>query len=335
MTMWTNAKILGADRKRGEHGQFKRGDKQFVMSRTELVDFAPCPAKWLASEHSQETSDAMDFGSLLDCLSTTPEKLWDKFAIQPATYPAEGKKGEPPTDKKWNNNATFCKEWIAKAESEGKTVISQKMFDEAQLAFNSLKANEAIASLINDSARQVLIVADWKDEATGLTVPFAALLDLVPPSDHPTWGKCLADIKTARNGNPASWARVCDDSGYDVQAAIYFDIYKAARPNEDRTDFVHIVQENTFPFHVVSPPPAFSSEFLDWGRLKYKNALRKYCQCLATGIWPSYEQVGIPFGNTQLIEPSDLWNYKKGVGFAEFKMPQDKPPTTESYDVQP
>jgi len=322
--MWINSRIIGANQKRGEHRQAKRGDKSFVMSRSELVDFAPCPAKWLASERSQETSDAMDFGSLLDCLSTTPEKLWDKFAIQPATYPAEGKKGEPPTDKKWNNNATFCKEWNACAESNGKTVISQKMFDEAQLAFSSLKANEAIASLINDSDRQVLIVADWQDEATGLTIPFSALLDLVPPSDHPIWGKALADIKTARNGNPATWARVCDDSGYDVQAALYFDLYRAARPHEDRTDFVHIVQENTHPFHVVSPPPAFSSEFLDWGRAKYKRALRLYCQCLATGIWPSYAQVGMAFGNTQIISPDSLWNYKNCVGMEELKMPEEK-----------
>jgi hypothetical protein len=332
--MWINAQIIGTNERRERNPDTKRGDKNFVMSRTELVDFAPCPAKWILSEHSQETTAAMDFGSLLDCLSTTPEKLWDKFAIQPATYPAEGKKGEPPTDKKWNNNATFCKEWNAQAESEGKTVISQRMFDEAQLAFNSLKSNESIASLIDDSARQVLIVADWKDRETGLIIPFAALLDLVPPPDHPIWGKALADIKTARNGNPAHWARVCDDSGYDVQAAIYFDIYKAARPNEDRTDFVHIVQENTFPFHVVSPPPALSCEFLDWGRVKYKSALRLYCQCLATGIWPSYAQVGIPFGNTQIIAPDSLWSYKNCVGMPEFKMPEQKQPTA-SIDVLP
>jgi hypothetical protein len=59
--------------------------------------------------------------------------------------------------------------------------------------------------------------------------------------------------------------------------------------------------------------------------MKYKNAIRKYCQCLATGIWPSYEQV-IPFGNTQLIAPDDLWNYKKGAGMADFKMPPESLP---------
>lgn len=327
---WENAKVVGSNQKRGEAGQ-DRGHKDFVMSRSQLVAFAECPAKWKDGEQVEEESKAMDFGSLIDCLSTTPEKLWDKFAVQPKTYPATAnKKGEPDEDKPWNNNANFCKDWNDSAESEGKTVISQKMFEAAQLAFSSLKANDAIASLINDSERQVLIVADWHDEETGLNVPFSALLDLVPPSDHPTWGKCLADIKTARNGNPATWARVCDDSGYDVQAALYFDLYRAARPDEDRTDFVHIVQENKHPFHVVSPPPAFSSEFLDWGRMKYKKALQLYCRCLASGVWLSYEQVGMPFGNTQIISPDDLWNYRKCAGMTEFRMPE--PPTKPADD---
>ena len=102
------------------------------------------------------------------------------------------------------------------------------MYQEAQQAFKALHENRPIASLIECSAKQVLIVADWHDDDTGLTVPFASLLDLVPHVSSPTWGKHLVDIKTARNGNPANWSRVVDDSGYDVQAALYMDIHHAA-----------------------------------------------------------------------------------------------------------
>lgn len=337
--MWINAKILGANQKRGTAEQPKRGDKSFVMSRTELVRFCldkeACPAKWIAGEAEQKESKTMDFGSLIDCLATTPDKLWSKFAITPKEYPATAKKkGEPSEMKPWNNNATYCKEWNEIAECEGKTVISQRMFDEAQLAMNQLKSNDAIAELLDVSERQVLVGADWKDEG-GLIVPFAGLIDLVPPSGHATWGKTIADIKTARNGNPAQWARVCDDSGYDVQAALYLDLYCAAT-GEDRTDFVHVVQENTFPFHVVSPPPLLSTEFLDWGRSKYRRALKLYCQCLATGIWPSYPHTGIPFGHSQIISPDSLWNYRTLAGEKEFQMPTEKPsPYTAGIDVQP
>lgn len=323
---WINAKILGANRQRGNSDQKKRGDKDFAMSRSELVRFClepdSCPAKWIEGEPEFETSKQMDFGSLIDCLATAPEKLWDKFSVQPDTYPAAAKKkGEPDEIKPWNNNANFCKEWNAEVESEGKTVISARMFTQAQKAFNALKANDAIAELLDASERQVLVAADWKDDS-GLIIPFAGLIDLVPPASHPTWGKTIADIKTARNGNPAQWPRIVDDSGYDVQAALYMDLYCAAT-GEDRTDFVHVIQENAAPFHVVSPPPCLSTEFMEWGRSKYKRALRLYCQCLKTGIWPSYQQTGIPFGNTQIISPDHLWNYRTMAGEKEFSMPEE------------
>lgn len=326
--MWINAKIIGANQKRGNATQTKRGDIEFVMSRSELVPFAECPAKWLAGEKVEEESKAMVFGSVLDCLATTPEVMESKFVVAPETY--------PPDNKPWTYQAKYCKQWRDEQEAKGFTVVSAEMMEDAKKAHKELHQFGVISSLIECSEKQVLIVADWKDEATGLVIPFAALLDLVPDVSNPTWGKALADIKTCRNGNPANWARVCDDSGYDVQAAIYFDLYRSARPDEDRTDFIHIVQENTFPFHVVTPPPCLSTEFLEWGRAKYKRAMRMYCQCLASNVWPSYEQVGIPFGNTQIIAPDQLWNYRQMVGFKEFVMPEEKPqPSTKNNDLIP
>ncbi len=330
-----NAKILGANRKRGEHEQKERGDKEFIMSRSQLVDFAECPSRWLAGGAVREESKSMAFGSVLDCLATTPDELLSKFAVTPELYPATPKKkGDEPEMKEWTSRANYCKEWEAEREAQGLTVVSAELMEDAKKAFAALHENQPIASLIECSAKQVLIVADWKDDDTGLIIPFAALLDLVPDKTSPTWGKALADIKTARNGNPANWARVCDDSGYDVQAALYFDLHFSAT-GEDRTDFIHVVQENTFPFHVVSPPPAMSAEFLDWGRMKYRKALQLYCRCISTGVWPSYEQVGMKFGNTQIIGPEDCWNYRKGIGMTEFKSPEPKPEQSENVDLIP
>ena len=335
---WQNVKIIGSNQKRGEAGQ-ERGHKSFVMSRSQLVAFAECPEKWVKGEAVEEESKAMTFGSVLDCLATTPDELLKKFAVTPETYPATPtKKSEPPEQKPWTSRANYCKDWEAEKEAEGFAVVSQAMMEDAKRAFNALHQNEAVERLIECSDKQVLIVAEWKDDDTGLIVPFSALLDLVPSVGDAIWGKTLADIKTARNGNPSKWARVCDDSGYDVQAALYFDLYRAARPNEDRTDFVHVVQENTFPFHVVNPPPALSEEFLNWGRMKYKKALRHYCKCLTTGIWPSYEQVGETInqsggGNTQIIGPEDCWNYKKSAGMTEFRMPEPKPAYAVGHDL--
>jgi len=340
--MWKNAKIIGDNQTRGEAGQ-QRGDKDFVMSRSQLVSFADCPAKWKDGGEVRVETKAMTFGSVLDCLVTSPESFKERFAVTPETYPATPtKKSEPSEQKPWTTRANFCKDWEAAKVEDGFIVVSPEQYGQAQIAYKALHEHREIASLFECSKKQVLMTADWQDDDTGLNVPFSALVDLLPHVSSPTWGKCLADIKTARNGNPAQWDRVCDDSGYDVQAALYFDIYRAAVPNEDRTDFVHIVQENAFPFHVVSPPPAFSTEFMEWGRSKYKYALRLYCHCLKTETWPSYEQVGLTIkdsggGNTQIISPDQLWNYKKcaGVGMKEFNMPPKTQPETENHDLTP
>ncbi len=343
-----NAKIIGSNQKRGGAEQPARGSKDFVMSRTELVAFAECPEKWLDGGTVKEETKAMLFGSVLDFLSTSREKFSESFAVAPAQYETKGmqcpvcktiteaqKCKECKCDrvpvkvlKDWDLKSNTCKKFVADAAAAGKRTVSAEMYGDATLAYAKLHSNADILELINCSEKQVLIVADWQDD-NGMVIPFAALLDLVPDVKHETWGKSLADIKTARDGNPAKWARVCDDSGYDVQAAIYFDLYAAARPNDDRTDFVHVVQENTFPFHVVNPPPMLSTEFLDWGRAKYRAALRLYCACLSTGHWPSYQQVGMPFGHTQVIEPKDLWSYRKMAGIPEIQVPEDP------YEQQP
>ena len=137
---------------------------------------------------------------------------------------------------------------------------------EAESSVKAIQSDADVSELIKVSRKQVFVIGFWEDPATKLEIPVRILLDLVPPADHPTMGKWLADFKTARSGDPAAWARVVDDSGYDVQAALYSDIYTAAT-KEDRTDWVFAVQENVAPFHVVKPLMSITEEFLAWGRV--------------------------------------------------------------------
>lgn len=330
---WQNANIIGANKQRGEYRQ-ARGKKDFVMSRSQLVKFAQNPEKWVTGASVEDDSTrSTEFGSALDCLITMPERFESAFSITPATYPCKPTSKDPRTEKPWTSKATYCDEWEEAMIAEGRTVISQKLLSEVKTAFKAIDSKEDIKELFECSDKQVLMEAEWKDKSTGLIVPFSSLVDLLPSRNHPKWGKCLADLKTARNGNPATWPRVVDDCGYDVQASLYLDIYIAAT-GEERIDFVHIIQENSFPFHVTTPPPALSSEFMDWGRSKYRRALALYCQCLATGVWPSYEPVGIQYGSTQIISPDPLWNYRQSAGMTEFKMPEPKQSSNEN-DIIP
>lgn len=285
----------------------KRGAKDYSMSRSEIVEFASCPAKYILGPQSDDSTPATDWGSMIDCLLTSPDKFDVLFAVAPETYP-DSKTGE---SKPFTLASKWCKEW--KAEQGDKRIIKSAIKSDADAAVKAIQADEAVSELIKVSRKQVFVIGFWKDAATKLEIPVRVLIDLVPPKEHPTMGKWLADFKTARNGDPAAWARVVDDQAYDVQAALYTDLYCAAT-KEDRTDWIFSVQENVAPFHVTKPMPAMTSEFLTWGRLKYQSALAYYAQCLATNNWPSYRVFGLPFGPLQLIGPESLWTYRQTAG---------------------
>jgi hypothetical protein len=356
-----NAKIIGENISYENYSRqgpdVKRGDPSFSMSRSELIEFALNPRRWKDGYGLKEENTKSTFwGSIIDCLLTSPEQFESRYSVAPATYarkvmkcPSCGSetdskscrkcscpREETVTDKPWDSKATVCKEW---EESQGdKIVIKSELKQSADLAVKAIGNNPTAAGVFAASMKQVMVIGFWKDELTKLEIPIRCLIDAVPYLDGP-FCKWTIDFKTSRNGNPASWDRTVDDEGYDVQAALIMDLYVAAT-KEDRVDFVHIVQENMFPFHVVDPPPALSAEYLDWGRNKYRAALRKYCQCIATGNWPSYDVVGFQMRDckTQIIGPEELYHYKKTCGIVgdhHFVPPPEPETKDENCDTTP
>jgi len=124
------------------------------------------------------------------------------------------------------------------------------------------------------------------------------LIDLCPAVDS-EWGKSLVDLKTATSAAVRPWTRAVHDHNLHVQAALYLDVWTACT-GEDRTDFLHIVQESFAPYETCKR--MLSAEYIEIGRMKYLDALKRYCQCLKTGIWPGYE-VSREFNGWGIIEP--------------------------------
>ncbi len=279
-----------------------RGHPDFVMSRSELVEFFINANKWRVGVR-KESTEAMTWGTLMDCYLTCPDRFDDLFAVKPDTYPAADG-----TDKKWSGNANFCKDWVE--EHSDREIITSDDVLEAQKAIAAIKASPDVAEVFAISQKQVMVAGIWTDKATGIRIPLRALLDLVPDAKHAEWGKDIGDSKTARNGNPAKWDRVCDDGGYDFQAALYLDMFNAAT-GEGRDGFIYCIQENEPPYHVTTPIPALSPEFIIFGRMKYMSALAYYAECLRRNVWPGYAPAGFIIGKKQMIGPENLWAFKQ------------------------
>ena len=146
--------------------------------------------------------------------------------------------------------------------------------------------NTHIEQIIKCSDTQVYVTAEYLDKETGICVPVRALLDLVPHTLSDLWGKCLGDLKLTTNASQGAWTRKVWDSNYHVQAAFYSDMYRCAKPNEERTDWFNVVSEDHPPYE--SAVWLVSADFVELGRMRYIAALEQYCRCLKENVWPSY-----------------------------------------------
>ena len=325
MNPFASAKIIGTGVNPAEYHKqsAQRGERDFIMSKSELMEFDRCPHRWIMGYRGKET-EAQEWGSLLDCLVLTPDRFALDYAVTPLTYPVDGKKGEPPSEKPWNANSNWCKEWMK--IQVGKIPIKAREKNLADGAVKILAAHSDIRDLIAGSDTQVHVVADYKDRETGLMVRVKCLIDLVPKLASRS--NALADLKTCASAEPFDWSWAVFRNNYHVQSALYLDAYNAAT-NEEREDFLHIIQESFGPYE--TDLTLLSLAFVDLGRRKYLTALQRYCLCLAKNEWPGYE--GDRYFGARLVEPdAKMVSRDTHHSIAELKPPT---PQIESVDLMP
>lgn len=275
-------------------GAAKRGDPKMVMSRSAMMEYSRCPARWIRGFREGDT-DATDWGSLVDCLITCPESFSSQYAITPETYTADGpKKGDAPVEKPWNWNATVCKDWRKAHEEQGMKCIKPDEWDSAREAAARMAGDAELMKFIQCSKKQVFVLVKYIDPDSSIEVSIKCLLDLVPDPAS-AFGKSLGDLKTTNNAGKRKWARHVNDYNLDAQAALHMDCYNCAAKT-NYTQFHHLVQESFEPYECGRR--ILSEEFLNIGRAKYLRALADYCYSLKSGFWPSYDDRDDARGNT-------------------------------------
>jgi len=279
-----NAKIVGTQVMPEYYHQYNpdgdgRGEINYVMSRSDLMEFNHCPHRWAMGYHKSKT-EALSYGNMLDAFVLDRDRFDEAFIVRPDTY--ENDKGEI---KKWNNNSNTCKKWNAETLKSGMGIISEADLKICKDAENSLLADEVIKGILDTSDFQVMITAEWHDKPTGLKIPLKCLIDIVPRKDS-YFHRYLADLKTCRTACVGQWAREVYNWGYHVQGAFYLDMHEAAT-GEVRNGFAHILQESYEPYEVGRR--LIDEDFIELGRDKYFAALEKYCECMKSGKFGGYD----------------------------------------------
>lgn len=123
----------------------------------------------------------------------------------------------------------------------------------------------------------------------------------------------IVDYVGCTNADQDSFATQAIRGGYYLKQALLHDIYVAECGGSPEAQYI-IAQERDFP-HI----PAIykiTEEFLEIGRIQYKEAISVLKQCIETDIWPTYSLDGeikpiqIPrhYSNKYLVR-DDPWGY--------------------------
>lgn len=201
-------------------------------------------------------SDAADWGSVLDCLVTTPSEIPNILAVH--DFP--------------DFRTKEAREFRDAAKADGKICWNQGRLDDCQLAADRLMSHKEAARVIESSRRQVVALGTVSD------VQFKGLLDLAPDT-----GGILYDIKTTGRLSAREMSSRIDGLGYHVQAALYLHLFNQAY-GDDRKKFRLIWQENTPPYEIaITEIPAFDIEA---GRDWITHQTRRLITATERNHWP-------------------------------------------------
>lgn len=259
----------------------KRGHPDYVLGGSDISEFDHCPHRWV-SGYKDEGTKSTEWGTIVDCLLMGGEP--DQFAICPETYTSlkkvKGSLDAVVEEKPWNFNAEVCREWKEERLAEGRMIVKHDVFESAFFAAELIMKDPQLAGIFKASRKQVFIEGIYEDRETGVSVPVKCLIDLVAPEMF------LADFKTCQSAHPKPWARQVFNFGYHVQAARHLDLWNTAT-GEMRVEFRHYIQESYEPFEIGKR--ILSEEFVVLGRDRYLRSLKRYAQCIKTGVWPGYD----------------------------------------------
>jgi len=200
-------------------------------------------------------------------------ELFDKtFTTRPETY--TNTKGE---EKKWNANATVCKDYIAEHKTSGLVLLSPDQHELCQRLRDAAYADPFVKELLDASEKEVSIV--WNDEKTGLTIKNR--MDIYAAS-----AGIFADFKTeGKSADVRLFGATSYRYGYHFQCALY----KAGLEQVSEVEIgnpILIAAEKYAPYLIAHYE--VEQEEITCGKVQYEIALNRLLECEKTGRWPGY-----------------------------------------------
>lgn len=172
-----------------------------------------------------KTSDALQFGSLYDCLLLTPSEAPDLYVVMPEEELKKGIKAK--NVKQTKEYGRRVQEFKEEAEKNGKTIVTEEDWQRARSMIDRLSDEGVLDDVLAGGQAQV----EFNEDVDG--VPLKGFIDYL----HPDF---VLDSKSTRSMSKFRYD--VNSFCYDIQAYIYTLV-------TGKQDFYWLVQEKTEPFY--------------------------------------------------------------------------------------
>ena len=213
---------------------------------------------------SFQQTPAMMLGDIVDILVTQPKQFEKKFFIMPEEVSRRSNEGK---------GLFAAYEELA----EGKTVVSNEMFETAvKMAESLLKNSDSKYYLERTTKFQKWV--KFKHRETGLKV--RGIVDGESEEEPKDFNHFVIDLKTARSADPDNYSRDAFKLWYNGQFGAYGMAY---RYKWQFPEFIHVVVESSPPYNVnvfrVDP------ETMKEAQEEVHNTLMAFKYCYDNNLW--------------------------------------------------
>jgi len=195
--------------------------------------------------------------------------------------------------KDWTTKA--AKEAKAKAIAAGHVPMLVHQHAEAEAIAQAVMEHPTAGALFAEGDAE--LSGFWQDEEFG--VWRRCRWDWLTP-----WGE-IGDLKTCASASPADIAKAMFNYGYYMQNAFYRDGYTALFGEEPR-DFLNVFVSTSPDEPYLITIARLPDEHVELGRQRNRDALERYADCTAAGVWPAWSEdiieIGLPYWAAKSIE---------------------------------
>lgn len=243
------------------------------VSRSGLLEIAKAPAIFYGRHRDPkrppqpEPTEAMVLGTMTHCAVLEPDAFVDRYAVAPKC------------DRRTKEGKAI---WAAFLETlkPGMEAADPEMVQKSLAMAMAVRENPAVSGLLDEGDAEVSAFVQ-QEKWSGVAVRVRP--DFVSPAGGNK--VILTDLKTTIDASPKGFGRTVANMAYDVQAALYSDIFEQAS-GKRVVAFVFVAVEKAWPFACV--PYVLKPDAIDRGRRKYRRLLETYAECMRTQTWPGY-----------------------------------------------